>query len=236
MLLMDDQEIIKKAITFANKNKKVIAQRYTDKATHTPEVHPISVFMAGSPGAGKTESAKELIEKFSNGSVVLHIDPDNLRSEFEDYSGNNSSLFQGATSILVDKIHDLSLNQKQSFVFDGTLSNLGRSIENIERSLKRDREVFIIYVYQDPVQAWGFVKKRAQKDGRFVPKDAFISQYFSARENVNNIKSKFGKKVNVHLVVKNIDGSDFRYVENIDRIDSYVKEKYSEEELNSILD
>jgi UDP-N-acetylglucosamine kinase len=34
--------------------------------------HPISVFMAGSPGAGKTESAIELIEQL--GSPIIRID------------------------------------------------------------------------------------------------------------------------------------------------------------------
>lgn len=233
---MEEQDLVEKANKFANSNKKVIAKKYTNLTLFKSEVHPVSVFMAGSPGAGKTESAKELIERFSNSTAVLHIDSDELRCEFEDYDGANSSLFQGATSILVDKIHDLALKQKQSFVFDGTLSNFDRSIENIERSLKRGREVFIIYVYQDPVQAWKFVKERARKDGRFVPEDAFIAQYFAARENVNKIKKMFGKKVNVNLVVKNIDGTDFRYEENIDGIDSYIKEKYSESELSNLLD
>lgn len=235
---MSDQNCIDKANKFANSNKKEIARKYTDVNKYTPEAHPVSVFMAGSPGAGKTESAKELIKKFSNNNSILHIDPDDLRCEFEDYNGSNSSLFQAATSILVDKIHDLALKQKQSFVFDGTLSNLDKSTENIKRSLstKRNREVFIVYVYQDPIQAWKFVQGRAAKDGRVVPKEAFINQYFAARNNVNYIKKQFGKKVAVHLVVKNIDGTDFRYFENIDNIDSYIKEKYSEDKLNVSLE
>lgn len=65
--------------------------------------------MAGSPGAGKTEASKALLEEFvEKGRKVLRIDPDDLRSEFEHYSGNNSWLFQPAVSILVEKIHDLA--------------------------------------------------------------------------------------------------------------------------------
>lgn len=232
---MNQEEIVLKANTFANKHKKEIAQKLTDTDTFVPEDYPVSVFMAGSPGAGKTESAVELIKKFSNGRKTLHIDSDALRCEFEDYDGVNSSLFQAATSILVDKIHDLAIKQKQSFVFDGTFTNLEKSIQNIERSLKRGREVSIVYVFQDPIQAWKFVQRRALKDGRFVPKEAFVSQYFSARENVNYVKKKFGNEVTVHLVVKNIDGSDFRYFENIDDIDTRIKEKYSKDNLSNLL-
>lgn len=235
---MEDQEVIEKANKFANKNKKTIAKKYTNPDVYTPEQHPVSVFMAGSPGAGKTESANALIQKFTDNGPIMHIDSDELRCEFEDYNGTNSSLFQAATSILVDKIHDLALKQKQSFVFDGTFSNLEKGIQNIERSLdkKRNREVFIVYVYQDPVQAWEFVKKRAQKDGRVVPKEVFVEQYFAARSNVNKVKEMFGNGIKVDLIEKNIDGSNLRYKENISVIDNYVKEKYSEDTLSEVLE
>lgn len=234
---MTEHEITDAAIAFAQANKKQIAKKLTDKKLFPAEGHPVSVFMAGSPGAGKTESAMKLIEKFSDDNSILRIDSDEVRCEFEDYNGKNSSLFQAATSILVDKMHDIALDQKQSFVFDGTLSNLERVIENIDRSLspKRNREVFIVYVYQDPVQAWEFVKKRAEKDGRVVPKEAFIEQYFAARANVNKTKDMFGKKIQVDLIVKDIDGTDLRYKENITVIDSYIKEKYSVNDLNNSL-
>ena len=234
---MSENEIKERAIAFAKANKKVIAKRYTDKNVYPAESHPISVFMAGSPGAGKTESAEALIAKFSDSHSVLRIDTDLLRAEFKEYDGFNSSLFQAATSILADKIHDLALEQKQSFIFDGTLSNFERSIENIERSLsaKRNREVFIIYVYQDPLQAWDFVKQRAIKDGRYIPREAFIEQYFSARKNVNKIKELYLSKVKVDVVIKNIDGSVLKYIENAQSIDSEVKEQYSKSTLQQII-
>lgn len=232
---MTDEDISEKAVAYAQKHKKNLAKKYTDKDIYPPESHPISVFMAGSPGAGKTESARELIRRLSNNNAVLRTDPDDLREEFENYDGKNSSLFQGATSIIVDRMHDLALKQKQSFVFDGTLTNLDRAIENIERSLKKEREVYILYVYQDPIQAWKFVKKRAEKDGRVVPKEAFISQYFTARQNVNAIKEQFKKDVQVDIIVKDIDGTNLMYRENIDRIDNHIKEKYSEDTLREVI-
>lgn len=234
---MNDEEIILKAINFARNNKKQIAKKLTDIKKFPAESHPISVFMSGSPGAGKTESAKELIQRFSNNNSILRIDSDELRCEFEDYDGQNSLLFQGPTSIIVDKMHDIALKQKQSFIFDGTLSNLDKSVENIKRSLSesRNRDVFIVYVYQDPIQAWEFVKRRASKDGRIVPKNVFIAQYFAARLNVNKIKELFGNRVQIDLIIKNIDGTNLKYKENINVIDNYIKEKYSESNLITAL-
>lgn len=233
---VSDREIKEVADEFARLNKKKLARELTDTNRFHPDDIPVTVFMAGSPGAGKTESSKSLIAQFvHNDSAILRIDADELRERIPGYNGNNSSLFQGATSILASKMQDFALQNKQSYIFDGTLTNLVLARENIERNLVRSREVFIVYVYQDPKQAWSFVKAREKKDGRMVPKEAFISQYFQARCNVNSLKQEFGKQVKIYLVVKNIDGSDFNYYENIDVIDNYIPERYSEEQLTQLI-
>lgn len=232
---MTDEEIIQRALEFARAHKKEIASRLTDTKQFPPDEIPISVFMAGSPGAGKTESARNLIARFSKDRGILHIDVDELRKEFKEYTGTNSSLFQGATSIIADRMHDSALDQKQSFVFDGTLTNMLRARENFARSLKRNRSVFIVYVYQDPLQAWRFVEARKLKDGRVVPIEAFVRQYFEARENVNKLKHEFVEKIQVDVIVKNLDGTDLGYFENVDVIDRHLAEKYSKETLQAIL-
>ncbi len=231
-----DFKIKEDADAFANVHKDEIAKDITCVDIFLPEENPVSVFMAGSPGAGKTESSKNLIKKFSkNGGQILRIDPDELRIKFKEYTGDNSYLFNGAVSILVSRIHDYALKNKQSFVFDGTFSNINKARENIERSIKRDRFVQIFYVYQDPVQAWDFVKKREVLEGRRIEKEHFVSHYFSARNSVNSLKREFGNKIKVDLLVKNIDGSDRYYKENIDIIDNYVEESYTVETLNATL-
>jgi len=48
----------------------------------------------------------------------------------------------------------------QSFLLDDTLSNLDVARKNIERSLRKGREVLIIFVYQEPELAWRFVQAR----------------------------------------------------------------------------
>ena len=192
--------------------------------------------MAGSPGAGKTESSLRLIERLSgDGHSVLRIDSDDLRSRFPSYTGKNSSLFQSATSIIADKMQDLAIEQSQNYVFDGTLSNLERARGNIRRGLGHGRVVQVLYVYQDPMQAWKFVQAREQRDGRMIPKESFIDQYFLARENVNALKKEFGDKIRVDLIVKNIDGTDFKYKDNINVIDSHIPERYTKDTLGRFL-
>lgn len=117
--------------------KKTIAKNTID---HLPEEESaVSVFMAGSPGAGKTETAKSMISQFKkeHGVEVVHIENDELRKEFEDYNGLNSPLFQNAATRLVEAIHDRALKKKVSFLLDSTLSSFEKAKSNIERSLKK---------------------------------------------------------------------------------------------------
>lgn len=232
----EDSQIRKIAEEYARDNKKRIAKEITSILVYPSEINPVSVFMAGSPGAGKTESSKWLISKLSHGNEngILRIDTDDLRKFFTGYTGDNSSLFQSATSIIAEKIHDCAISNNQSFIFDGTFSKISIARKNIQRSIGHNRPIQILYVYQDPLQAWDFVKQRALIDGRHVPKEAFIEQYFNARITVNEIKKEF-PEVKVYLLIKNIDGSTQEYRENVDNIDNYVKEGYTVATLNDML-
>lgn len=164
-LTEQETAIREEAIKFARKHKKRIAKRITNQSLFPPESDPVSVFMAGSPGAGKTEASIELLERLGEENAVLRVDPDDLRHEFTAYQGNNSWLFQPAVSILVEKIHDLALKQKQSFLLDGTMASYEMAEQNIRRSLKKDRIVQILYVYQEPGFAWDFVVAREKAGG-----------------------------------------------------------------------
>jgi UDP-N-acetylglucosamine kinase len=232
-----EEKLQRDAVAFAKANKKRIAKEMTDTRRFIQEENPVSVFMAGSPGAGKTEASIALLDSVSrnHGIEILRIDPDELRTLLPGYSGNNAWLFQGAVSILVEKIHDMALDQKQSFLLDGTLSNYDVAKKNIERSLKKGRAVQILYVYQEPKQAWKFVQAREAQEGRRINPQDFISQYFAARDVVNRLKAEFGKAVHVDLLLKNNDNSHRLYKAGIDRIDSHVPEKYTAAVIEQLL-
>ncbi|HXR00911.1 MAG TPA: zeta toxin family protein [Pseudomonas sp.] len=220
----DDQRVADDAVVFAKANRKKIARRLTDQAVYLSEDAPVSVFMAGSPGAGKTEASLEFLARF--GGKVLRIDPDTYRCELPGYTGRNSSLFQRAVSVLVSAVHDEALRLQQSFLLDGTSSNYETVSRNIQRSLKRGRFVLVLYVYQNPERAWEFVQAREKVEGRNIPVEGFVHQYFAAREVVNQLKYSFGHAVTVDIFVKNTDGSTRAYKENVERIDTHIPESY----------
>lgn len=225
-----EQEIANQAISFARSNKKAIARRRTDKTIYPLEEAPVSVFMAGSPGAGKTEASIALVNLFAD-TKILRIDPDELRNEFSEYSGGNSWLFQGGVSILVEKILDFAIDQRQSFLLDGTFSNIDVARRNVERSLKKSRFVQILCVYQNPF----FVKAREEAEGRRIRKEHFIDQYFAARDVVNSLKLEFGGDVHVDLLLKHIDNSGRLYKAGVDKIDYHIPEQHTRADLETTL-
>lgn len=232
----DEKRIEQEALEYAKEHRTEIARRLTDPAIFVPEANPVSVFMAGSPGAGKTEASIALLNlKSADGAKVLRIDPDELRAELPGYTGENAWLFQRAVIPIVERIHDLALKQKQSFLLDGTLSSYGVAEKNTQRSLEKARTVQILYVYQEPQQAWKFVQAREAAEGRRIQPEDFVRQYFAARGVVNRLKVKFGKDIQVDLLMKNNDGSQRFYRAGVDQIDNHIPEKYTEKDVRLML-
>ena len=135
MLSPEELEIQNRAVEFAKRNRTKICREITDTATFLPEVSPVSIFMSGSPGAGKTEISKDLTDQLeSSGTKILRLNPDDLRCRFPEYNGANSYLFQRGVSLLVERSLDYIYRNKQSFLLDATLTSYAVTEKNIKRS------------------------------------------------------------------------------------------------------
>lgn len=81
MDMMETDEELSKAAIKHMRQKEILNSliaRFCDPIKYPDDSHPISVFMAGSPGAGKTEFSKNLIKEIGHG--VIRIDPDEVRN------------------------------------------------------------------------------------------------------------------------------------------------------------
>lgn len=236
---MTQKEIKNAAILFAKKNKLKIGETLTDTKLYPPRGMPVSIFMAGSPGAGKTEFSKRLLELFGKTRLkAIRIDGDELRNYFPNYNGKNSKLFQGGISILVEKIHDLALKNQQNLILDGTFWKKDKAIQNIDRSLAKKRLVLVFYIYQPPKVAWNFTKKRELLEGRNIPKYAFIEQFIGAKKTINHVRSKYGKEVTIYFVEKNYEKNTVKQFAEIKQgqlVDQYISNIYTKLALNKIL-
>jgi glutaredoxin-related protein len=238
---MNDDTIKAQAIEYAKRNKKQIAEKLIDANKYQPDDVPISIFMCGSPGAGKTEFSKNVIAilEANLGNHIIRIDGDEIRTELPGYTGTNSYLFQPAISIIVDKMHDIVLKKRHNFLLDGTFSKYEKAKDNITRSLNRGRKVYIFYIYQDPLTAWRFTEKREALEGRNIPKESFIQQFFGAKDTINRISLEFGDQVTIYFVKKDFELNTVEDTQEIKAnsttVDTFIEKQYTEQELTELL-
>lgn len=231
---MTDEELQNEAFAWvkSSEGKNKLIELFANSNFYFSEPRPITLFMAGSPGAGKTEVSRGFIRRFKEKPV--RIDADEIRALCPGYNGGNSSLFQKCADKGINILYDHCLDKNFNIILDGTFA-YGNSIQNIERSLSRGRTVEIWFIYQDPIQAWKITKAREVVEGRMVPMDVFIKGYFKSQENVNNAKATFGDKISLNFILKDF-GSGFEKLKvNIDRVDSHIPKSYTEDELRSAL-
>lgn len=231
------QKISDDACDFVRTNKKEIIKKFAGENFPSVE-HPISIFMAGSPGAGKTEFSKSLIQTLQSqmqAEPIVRIDGDEIRNTLPGYTGANSYLFQRAISIGVSKLHDYTLEKRKNFVLDGTFSHIEKARENIRRSLRAGRKVIVVYIYQDPLISWKFTQKREATEGRSIPKNIFIEQFFAAKEVTQTIKDEFGDQVDVWLIERNLEKNDLKRYVNVTKIDNHVTVPYCKKQLEDTL-
>lgn len=221
------------AKTWAKAHRKQFAATFTSPERFPGEVNPVAVFMAGSPGAGKTEASKALLAELGGG--FLRIDPDEFRQEIPGYTGAGSALVHGAVSYLVAAVLDAAFRQRQSFLLDGTLSSYEVAENNVTRCLDKGRAVQILYVYQKPDLAWQFVKARERLEGRHIPPDRFVHQFFASRDVVDKLKVKFGKDIKIDVLLKNIDGTPGRYHANVDSLQHVVPVAHTVDEVRQLV-
>ncbi len=101
--------------------------------------------------------------------------------------------------------------------------------------MKKNRFVLIIFVYQEPEQAWRLVKAREKVEGRRVPEAVFVEQFMESQRVVSALKQHFGDKVEITFIEKNIDGDNERPHFNVSDIDALLRKKYNRESLENIV-
>lgn len=212
---------------------KQLVHSFANLSFHPPVEQPVSVFMAGCPGAGKTEYAEKLTKNL--GKDVVNIDPDAIRLFCPGYDGSNSYIFQRAISFGVSQIFYHAIKHSQNLIMDGTFKSYKNNYENIKISLSKSRIVVIYYIFQTPEIAWDFTKKREALENRRVTKEAFIEAFLLSIENVQKVKKEFGNKVELNLVIKDKINALKRLELNVETIDSYIEKHYSKEELERLI-
>lgn len=229
----EELKLAEEAIFFVRDKKHMLIEKFADPKVCVPTETPISLFMAGSPGAGKTEVSKRLIARFET-QKPIRIDADDIREILPGYAGANAHVFQKACSKGVDKLYDYAIEHRINVIMDGTFAS-EETVRAVERSIHHGRKVEIYYLYQDPFLAWKFTRAREEKEGRRISKEIFARAFVGARGNVNETKKRFPDKIELNLVIKDFDKGIEDIKANIDDVDKYLPEKYTVDNVVGLL-
>lgn len=142
-----------------------------------------AIFMAGIPGAGKTEFTENTIRESPG---LISIEHDQLVEYIDGYTPEAYYNYRKAGSVLVTRIFDECLRNGYPFVFDGTLSH-ENGIKNINKCLKQGYDVLVIYIVQDTTKAWELTQARELVKKRAIEKTGFIETCNKINANLLNI-------------------------------------------------
>lgn len=226
------------AKTFVKNNKKLLIEKFANLSSFPPDENPLTFFMAGSPGAGKTEFSKAIIKILTrpdSSMGIVRIDADEIKTVIPQYGKGKSDIVQGASAIGVEKLFDHVLKSRQNVIVDGTFANFEKSVDNVKRAVKKNRRIAIMYLYQDPLVAWQFTIKREKMEGRNIPLEAFIESFFAAKANVNKAKAMFSDKITLNLIIKDYANNFEKTHFNISNVDHFLKVRYTPRSLRSKL-
>ena len=176
--------------------------------------------MAGIPGAGKTEYAKDLADQYlKQNEQILLIDLDEIRALFPGYTGKDAHRYQNAASVVMERIIDKAIHLKYNFILDGTLQKLDVARKNLTRLLSPRHPyrggIEIHYVIRDKTTAWEFTQKRERIERRKILKETFEEACNTVMGNVKSLKAEFGNDIEVHLIVKPPGNKEPYTIQNI---------------------
>ena len=218
-------------IEWAKQNKKqLVRQIVGDAQSATDDEKPLALFAAGIPGAGKTEFLDSLLADTQN---IVRIDMDEIVKLFDGYSPENYYRFRGGANIIVDEVVIYCRRHRLDFALDGTFAS-PRAVENIRSALKR-HNVAIIYVWKEPSLAWQHTKDRQLVTKRGIKKGGFIKSCIDTPTNIRTAKAKFGSKIAILAIEKDMQNNTFQLIRDPSEIDKLLEKHYTKSTLERTL-
>jgi UDP-N-acetylglucosamine kinase len=230
----EEIQIEEEAHAYIKAHPRELIERFAPSDSCHRAANPVSLFMAGSPGAGKTEVSKAFMARFND--LPIRIDADDIRTFCPGYEGQSAHLYQKAANKGINILYDYALKNGINCILDGTFA-YALAEENIQRSIDKGRRIEVWFVYQDPQKAWEFTKVRELKEKRHVSKETFIKGFIGSRDNAIFVKNRFGKDIMLNLLVKDYEDNHEEFQLNITgvELDRATGDGYSEEKLRQTL-
>jgi len=182
--------------------------KVVDEGVNDPNIFK-AIFMAGSPGSGKSTVAQSLVKH----TGLRFIDVD----KFEDiYRKAGKEIDYKRFYHLTQKQQTNYIDGRLGLLIDGSARHLGRIIKQKEELEKIGYSTAMIFVNTDLETAQDRVSRRFEVTGRQVPTELVKSRWHEVQSNLGLLQSHFG---NNFIIVDNNQPSI-----NLSQVDKKVRQ------------
>lgn len=193
---------------WAKQNRKELCKKFFAEKD-IKKWQKIALFMAWSPGAGKTEFIRRLL-LIDEKALYYTLDLDLIRWWMPNYNWKNAEQYTRGAIKILEKLIDECLDNEYPFVLDWTFTSTPVMDRNLERLIKKEYKIHVFYIHTLAELAWLYTLYRWKEEGRCIPVDRFINDYLVAPENVCAFSEKY-EWLLVYIVNKIYDGNGIGY-------------------------
>lgn len=216
-------------------NQKALIDKILSSIDMKRNGSPMAIFMAGLPGAGKTELSQGLVEQ--SFPRPLRIDMDELATMISGYTPEKANEFREAATRLLNALFDRVIKNRADFIMDGTFGSK-KAILNVNRALKRGYQVKVIFSSQDPKLAWEFTRAREKVEHRAISESGFLDSYYKTIDNLRELSKMKYSNVSIDIFVKSKDNTVEKQFTNVEyeEIDNIIKVIYNKDKLKAYIE
>jgi len=196
-------------VKWSKENRKKLCRDFLSKK-EVKKWQKIALFMAGSPGAGKTEFIRRLL---SDDQKVWYyiLDLDEIRSWMPWYKWKYAEKYTQWAIKILEMLIDDCIHNEYPFVLDGTFTSTKAMERNIERLINKSYKIGVFYIHTVPELAWLYTLYRWKDEWRLIPVSRFIRDYYLAPENICLFWEKYHEAIDIYIVNKKYEDGIIKY-------------------------
>ena len=168
-----------------NGNENRLLNNWISKQLNSKCYYGEAVFVLGPMGAGKTTVLLDEFKKHNVYKDYAYVDTDELMEQLDGFDSDKVEEFYPTARSIAIRLTDWLLNEKISFVAEGTCVKYLELADYMQRLKKNGYVIRVRHVNEIPVEE---VLKRTSCRKRKVPKDVVESIYYSSLEGVAELK------------------------------------------------
>jgi predicted ABC-type ATPase len=172
-----------------------IRHEYLDKVQPAVEHEmPVAILTMGGPASGKSSMLRKA---GVDANKFVHVDADGIKGKFPEYkeglehsAKDAAAVVHEESSMLAKQVRDTAIEQRKSFIFDGTGANAANYEKMVDTLKGKGYHVRLLMTDLSPDAGVTRAAARAEREGRYVPESFIRATYSKVPESFQRVAQK----------------------------------------------